>query len=487
MSRSVSSLNLRNRLLLYLISTLLCLSVVSLILGLYFKQYSSFKNIELAATHLTSSWNYLNDQTKALLLSDEHLIDLEKRWKEGWLEVENNQQKLIEITSNIQTPPEKLQRTTDKIVSSWAITTKYLTEIEENISRVKDTTIGKRIINSGGISLMTIDNFYISGQFTEAEYFYVSMLKKSINILDTSGSIYNTMLLELKSNIDEYITSTNRIYLTSTLIIFFIIVTLIIIFVVNIIRLNVLMGSIISEQTKELQLNLKELKQTQNQLVETQKQAAIVQLISGIAHEINTPLGISITALSILEEQLSPSLKHSETEPMILLNNNLTKISKLTATLKAFILSTAHNNTETKNLYNLITDTIFEFQYKGLKNINLNIDNDICIKTIPEYLNQAINPIIQNWLDHSNILENHYTITYRETKKLWFLIFDDDGNEQLPNETPLNPFVTTKRFSGHLGLGLSLTDNIIRQQLGGLTHCLKNPNGGFRIILQFSK
>lgn len=483
----MSSLNLRNRLLLYLISTLFCLAIIILIVSLYFNQYRNFNNIELAATQLTSSWNYLNNQTKALLLSDEHLIDLEKHWKDGWIEVDKNQQKLITITSDIPKSHEKLHQTTEKIVNSWAITTKYLTEIEQNIGRVKSTTIGRRIINSGGISLMTIDNFYISGQFTDAEYFYVSMLKKSINILGTSGSIYNTMLIALKNNIDEYINSTNRIYLSIILIILSVAITLMIIFITNIIKLNVLMGNIISEQTRELQLNLKELKQTQHELLESQKQAAIVQLISGIAHEINTPLGISITALSLLEEQLPPSLKHSETEPIILLNNNLTKISRLTATLKAFILSTAHNNPETKNLHNIISDTLFEFQYKGLKNIDLHITKDIYIKTIPEYLTQAINPIIQNWLDHSNILENHYSITYRETKKLWFLIFDDDGREQLPKETPLNPFVTTKRFSGHLGLGLSLTDNIIRQQLGGLTHCLRNPNGGFRIILQFPK
>lgn len=483
----MSSLNLRNRLLIYLISTLLCLTILFVLFGLYFNQYRSFKDIELAATNLTSSWNYLNDQTKALLLSDEHLIDLEKQWRAGWSEVESNQQKLIEISSHLQTAPEKLHNTTDKIVRSWAITTKYLIEIEQNISRVKDTAIGQRIIKSGGISLMTIDNFYISGQFTDAEYFYVSMLKKSINILDTSGSIYNTMLMELRSNIDEYITSTNRVYLTSTLVIFSIILTLIAIFVVNIIKLNVLMGNIISEQTRELQLNLKELKLTQNQLLESQKQAAIVQLISGIAHEINTPLGISITALSLLEESLPPSLKHSETEPITLLHNNLTKINKLTATLKAFILSTTQNSTVRLNLPKLISDAVYEFQFKGLKNLQVNITPDTQVESIPEYLTQAITPIIQNWLDHSDIETNHYSITYREAQKMWFLIFDDDGNEEPPNETPLNPFVTTKRFHGHLGLGLSLTDNIIRQQLGGLTHCLRNPRGGFRIILQFIK
>lgn len=258
-------------------------------------------------------------------------------------------------------------------------------------------------------------------------------------------------------------------------------------------------------QNQALSKTLEELEQAQTQLIEAEKMASLGSLVAGISHEVNTPLGVSVTAASHLNKQtkdfefkfengkLSKSglaiylQSCSETTDII-----LTNLERAATLIQSFKQIAVDQSSDTKAKFNLkehLEMLIVSLRptYKILPiNINL-LGNDVEIDSYPGLLNQVVTNLIINSIKHglSGCIKGEINITIEHVNNLINLVIEDDGigiPDNIKNKV-FDPFFTTKRGVGGSGLGLNIVYNLVKQKLGGDISIEDNVPKGTRFIV----
>lgn len=248
------------------------------------------------------------------------------------------------------------------------------------------------------------------------------------------------------------------------------------------------------------------LKTVLTNLVESEKIASLGMLVTGMAHEINTPLGTAITAASfnndLVMKQLSnfadvnpdsdqwKSLLEEMREGQNIILKNLKKMSQLMNDFKR--ISTDYSE-PTRSKFNLkeyldyILFTLKEWFQEKKHNLSIKCES-IVLNSYPRDFTLIISNLIINSIAHGyedgewgNIFLNIF-----EKDQQIHIQYEDDGKgiseEKLRHI--FDPFFTTKRGK-HMGLGLSIVYNIITQKLKGEIHCESNINQGTRFTIDF--
>lgn len=245
----------------------------------------------------------------------------------------------------------------------------------------------------------------------------------------------------------------------------------------------------VNQRTQELEHSLKELEITQNQLIEREKMASLASLISGIAHEINTPLGVAITASTMLEPNSKDDYNH---EAYRLMQDNLQRVVRLVQVFKQTSAQNAQGNIEPVFIKQLLSDVIVGLQQKIQDKkitVELLCDNNLCWPTKTQSWVQIFHQIIDNSIIHgftTASADNLIRITINETRKGLNISYQDNGIG-MPQDA-LNklfePFQTSKRSSGYTGLGMHIVYNQVSQALTGSIQAESAPGQGLKIYIQ---
>ncbi len=260
--------------------------------------------------------------------------------------------------------------------------------------------------------------------------------------------------------------------------------------------------------TELLALN-QQLHDAQEQLVQSEKMAALGQLVAGVAHEINTPIGVSVTAASHIEKtckelkdmvesgQIKRSVMMRLTENLSessqLILNNLHRAAELIQSFKKVAVEQGQSDIVRfrldEFLHEVMTSLTPEFRKTALT-YEITGPTGLELSSIPSALSQIIINFVMNSLkhgfpDHSQpgqmILKyeliggGRVRLTYRDT-----------GQGIPPDILPRiwDPFFTTKRGEGGSGLGLHIVYNIVTQQLQGTIRCESEPGQGTAFIIE---
>ena len=256
------------------------------------------------------------------------------------------------------------------------------------------------------------------------------------------------------------------------------------------------------------------IKRTQSQLVESEKMASLGGLVAGIAHEINTPVGTSITASSFLESKGQTCAKHVaegtlrkseldvflrdviESTQMIL--TNLLRAAELIRSFKQVAVDRTSEEQRSFLIQEYIHHVLLSLRPRLKKtaiSVSVQCPESLNIHSYPGAFSQIITNLVVNSLVHAFPPDATGEILFQVTMEGDDILFHySDNGQGMEEEHRLQifePFFTTARHRGGSGLGMHIVFNLVTQTLQGTIHCDSSPGRGtafkIRIPLEAEK
>lgn len=232
------------------------------------------------------------------------------------------------------------------------------------------------------------------------------------------------------------------------------------------------------------------LKQHQQKLDENEKMVALGNLVAGVAHEINTPLGVGVTTSSYMQKINNQSRKalvegtfskkdlvnymEDMDESLNLLEDNLGRASEIIQSFKKIAVDETNETLEEFNVSQYIHNIIISLKHEYKKHkhsFNIKCDEELTIKSYPGIFAQILTNFIMNSIIHgfAEIENGSIEITAFKENNLFTLQYSDNGcgisSENISKI--FTPFFTTKKNVGGSGLGLNIVYNLVTKKLNG--------------------
>lgn len=282
-------------------------------------------------------------------------------------------------------------------------------------------------------------------------------------------------------------------------------------------RLNDELEQRVDERTRalklanhELEFTVQELTVAQRQLVESEKMAALGGLVAGIAHEINTPLGIGVTAASHLEDQtrrLMREIEEGRATRRALLDyqqdalastqlilSNLRRAGQLIRSFKQVAVDQSSEQAREVHLKSYLDEVLVSLGpalKKTRHQVSVKCPDDLRLYTYPGAISQIVVNLVMNSLIHAfeGIEEGRIDIQCEGYDEEWLLLYRDNGvgMSEVVRQRVFDPFFTTKRGQGGSGLGLHVVYNLVTQLLRGSLDCISAPGKGVEFQIQMPR
>ena len=247
--------------------------------------------------------------------------------------------------------------------------------------------------------------------------------------------------------------------------------------------------------------------EAQRYLIETERLAALGGLVAGVAHEINSPVGISLTVASTLAHRCANFADQIVSGPVrrtmlaefaddcrdaaSQLVANLQRAGELIQSFKQVAVDRSLADRRAFDL-KLATEQIVASVRPGLPksrdSLALELPSDVTLNSYPGAYGQVLTNLIFNAVTHgfTNGPGGHILIKARRLgMEQVEITFSDDGSG-IPKDVQrrvFDPFFTTRRAQGSTGLGLYIVHNLVTEQLGGRVTLVSTPGKGTTIYM----
>jgi len=259
---------------------------------------------------------------------------------------------------------------------------------------------------------------------------------------------------------------------------------------------------------KELKISLETLELTRDRLVQSEKMAALGELVAGVAHEINTPVGVGVTAASFLDAKTreffklykAGELKRSELENYLTTVEevsssiliNMERAAELISSFKQVAVDQSSENRRCFNLKEYMDEILLSLRprYKKTSHVvRVTCEPDIELNSFPGAFSQILTNLIMNSLIHGfKDMENRaidIEITSKDGLVTFIYMDNGQGMDQKQKEKAFDPFFTTMRGKGGTGLGMSIVFNLVTQTLKGNISLESEIGQGMKLTMTF--
>jgi len=261
-----------------------------------------------------------------------------------------------------------------------------------------------------------------------------------------------------------------------------------------------------------LNSTLYKINKNQDRFVEIEKIKALNSLVNGIAHKMNTPLGIGLTAVSFSDSELKELLKKLDNESFDAntLRNDLVTISKSLNLVKNNILSSvkmlnkfrmidvyqSYDNGVKFNLSKYILEIVNnlknqkEFMINNYS-IKTEFPEDSLIESYPLAFKNIIETLVENSIIHGfkKRTEGLITMKLLDNHKTFIFKYSDNGlnTDKDICRRIFEPFYTTSMAQGSCGLGMNIVFNIVVHKMKGKIECFNSLGSGLEIVITLNK
>ncbi|GAB2919227.1 ATP-binding protein [Rheinheimera gaetbuli] len=354
-----------------------------------------------------------------------------------------------------------------------------------SLHRIKDEVRNAATIAGAAILLALLITFWLARQLSNSLLSPIYQLRKVITVVtanqDYSQRVKDKFAAELGELVDAFntmldvITAYNRQRKENE---------------EKVVKLNLELEQRVYERTLQLTESINNLKTTQMKLIEQEKLASLGSLVAGVAHEINTPVGVAVTASSHLHYVLQQSQAEFQKgtlskqslqnfyremhESADIISRNLDRAAEQITSFKMVAVDQSSEETRVFMLKDYVEQIILSLRphFKNTQHrVELDISEALKLDSYPGYFSQIFTNLLMNSLIHGFADKNDGKILVKAVLNGSSLNIDyyDNGKGIDPKvKTKIfDPFVTTNRHNGGSGLGTYILYNMITQALKG--------------------